>query len=173
VRTSTHEEVGSDMAASELSAQLWKERELLELLLFKLEEEQLLLIAGKSRWISHATREVEMVLGEMRRAELGRAVEVEAVATSLGLAPGASLRELAEAAPPPWGGILRDHRNAFLAATQEITALAKSNRDLLANGYRAAREALSSLSEPEVKTYAPDGRSVHSSPGPRLLNEAI
>ncbi len=44
------------MAASELSAQLWKERELLELLLFKLEEEQLLLIAGKSRWISHARR---------------------------------------------------------------------------------------------------------------------
>jgi hypothetical protein len=161
------------MSLTEVSSILWRERELLDLLLFKLEEEQLLLAAGRTRWLAHATREVEMVLGEMRRAELGRAVEVEAVATSLGLAPGASLRELAEAAPPPWGGILRDHRNAFLAATQEITALAKSNRDLLANGYRAAREALTSLSEPEVTTYTPDGRSAHSTPGPRLLNEAI
>jgi hypothetical protein len=161
------------MSLTEVSSILWRERELLDLLLFKLEEEQLLLAAGRTRWLAHATREVEMVLGEMRRAELGRAVEVEAVAASLGLPPGASLRELAEAAPPPWGGILRDHRNAFLAATQEITALAKSNRDLLANGYRAAREALTSLSEPEVTTYSPDGRSVHSTPGPRLLNEAI
>jgi len=55
------------MAASELSAQLWKERELLELLLFKLEEEQLLLIAGKSRWISHATREVSPSSGVSAR----------------------------------------------------------------------------------------------------------
>ena len=36
------------MGANELSALLWRERELLELLSFKLEEEQLLLTAGKS-----------------------------------------------------------------------------------------------------------------------------
>ena len=161
------------MSLTEVSSILWRERELLELLVFKLEEEQLLLAAGRTRWLAHATREVEMVLGEMRRAELGRAVEVEAVAASLGLPTGVSLRELAESAPAPWSGILREHRNAFLAATQEITALAKSNRDLLANGYRSAREALTSLSEPDVTTYTTDGRSVHSTPGPRLLNEAI
>jgi hypothetical protein len=83
------------MSLTEVSSILWRERELLDLLLFKLEEEQLLLAAGRSRWLGHATREVEMVLGEMKRAELGRAVEVEAVAVSLGLAPTASLRELA------------------------------------------------------------------------------
>ncbi|WP_295656323.1 flagellar export chaperone FlgN, partial [uncultured Nocardioides sp.] len=107
-----------------LSLILWRERELLELLLFKLEEEQLLLAAGRSRWLGHATREVEMVLEEIRRAELGRAVEVEAVAVELGLAPDVSLRELSEQAPAPWNDILREHRNAFMTASAEISALA-------------------------------------------------
>ncbi|MGH1526742.1 flagellar export chaperone FlgN [Leifsonia sp. L25] len=108
MRTSTHEEVGSDMAASELSAQLWKERELLELLLFKLEEEQLLLIAGKSRWISHATREVEQVIERMRAVGLARTVEVASLAEEWGIGQDATLRELATAAPDGiWSDIFR------------------------------------------------------------------
>ena len=161
------------MSLTEVSSILWRERELLELLLFKLEEEQLLLAAGRTRWLGHATREVEMVINEMKRAELGRAVEVEAVATSLGLRPEASLRELAEAAPPPWGDILREHRSAFLSATKEITEMATSNRDLLAAGYHSARSTLMSFADPEPVTYAPDGQSVQHARGPRLLNEAI
>jgi hypothetical protein len=161
------------MSLTEVSSILWRERELLDLLLFKLEEEQLLLAAGRSRWLGHATREVEMVLDELRRAELGRAVEVEAVAATLGLDPQVSLRELAEKAPAPWDDILREHRNAFLAASQEISALAQANKELLTNGFRAARETLMSLGEPEVATYDPSGQSVQRTRGPRLLNEAI
>ena len=161
------------MSLTEVSSILWRERELLDLLLFKLEEEQLLLAAGRSRWLGHATREVEMVLGEMKRAELGRAVEVEAVAVALGLAPTASLRELADAAPAPWGDILREHRSAFLTATEEISALAQSNKDLLSAGYRAARETLLSLGDAEPTTYTHDGQSVQRARGPLLLNEAI
>jgi hypothetical protein len=164
---------GEDMSLTEVSSILWRERELLELLLFKLEEEQLLLAAGRTRWLGHATREVEMVLEELRRAELGRAVEVDALASDLGLPSNPSLRELAELAPAPWNDILREHRNAFLIIAQEITALAKTNRELLSAGYRAARETLMSLGEPEVQTYSPDGQSVQRSSGPRLLNEAI
>ena len=55
------------MSVNELSAVLWRERELLELLTFKLEEEQLLLAAGRSRWVSHASREVEQVLDILPR----------------------------------------------------------------------------------------------------------
>jgi hypothetical protein len=161
------------MSLTEVSSILWRERELLELLLFKLEEEQLLLAAGRTRWLGHATREVEMVLEEIRRAELGRAVEVQAVAVELGLAPDVSLRELSETAPAPWNDILREHRNAFMSASAEISALAQANRELLTAGFRAARDTLMSLSEPEVTTYAPNGQSVQSARGPRLLNEAI
>src|SRR5438045_4734995 len=39
------------MGLAELSSILWRERDMLELLLFKLEEEQLVLAAGRTRWL--------------------------------------------------------------------------------------------------------------------------
>ena len=44
------------MSLSEISNILWRERRLLELLAFKLEEEHLVLASGRTRWLSHATR---------------------------------------------------------------------------------------------------------------------
>ena len=76
------------MPFSRLSDVLWRERHLLELLLFKLEEEQLILSAGRTRWLSRATREVENVLDEIRTAELGRALEADEAARAVGLDPG-------------------------------------------------------------------------------------
>jgi hypothetical protein len=74
------------MGLADLSSILWREREMLELLLFKLEEEQLVLAANRGRWLAHATREVELVLDQIRRTEVVRAAEVEAVAPSSGSA---------------------------------------------------------------------------------------
>ena len=56
------------MSLNDFSGVLWRERQLLELLLFKLEEEQLILTSGKTRWLGHATREVESVLEQIRSA---------------------------------------------------------------------------------------------------------
>ncbi len=39
------------MSFDELSAVLWRERELLETLLFKLEAEELIIASGRSRWL--------------------------------------------------------------------------------------------------------------------------
>ena len=39
------------MAAHDLSMQLMRERDLLEVLLFKLDEQQMLLATGRNRWI--------------------------------------------------------------------------------------------------------------------------
>ena len=102
------------MGLPDVSTVLWRERELLELLLFKLEEEQLVLTSGRTRWLAHATREVEMVIGQLREAELERAVLVDALAAELGLAPAPSLTALAGAAPSPWDDLLRAHRAAFV-----------------------------------------------------------
>ena len=71
------------MGLADLASILWREREMLELLLFKLEEEQLVLAGGRTRWLAHATREVEVVLEEIRRTEVvggrqgGRAARTE------------------------------------------------------------------------------------------------
>ena len=45
------------MGVHELSALLWRERELLEVLQFKLEVEQLLLTTGNTRWLNRASAE--------------------------------------------------------------------------------------------------------------------
>jgi len=162
------------MGLSEVSNILWRERQLLELLQFKLEEEQLVLSSGRSRWLSHATREVEMVLEEIKQAELARSIEVEAVAAELGLEPGASLRRLAETAPAPWKGLFEQHRRAFLTATQEILALAQVNRDLLTRGQRATRVALAWLGDTEAEVDSAAGTTTGGAPtDPRLVNEAL
>ena len=146
------------MGLAEVSSTLWRQRELLELLLFKLEEEQVLLTSGRTRWLARATREVEVVLEEIRRAELLRAVQVDEVAAELGLEPGASLRAMAEAADEPWKTLLMEHRQAFMTATAEIQAMAEANRDLLTAGHRAARDALMTLTQ-GTETYTPTGTS--------------
>jgi FlgN protein len=163
------------MGLREVSAILWRERHLLELLLFKLDEEQLVLAAGRSRWLARATREVEMVLEEIRQTELERAVEVSRVAVDLGLPAGASLRQLSEAAPPPWQGMLIEHRQAFLSLTDEITVLVQTNRELLLRGQKAVREVLASIGDGKVEVGAGyGGRSAAAEAGrPFLIDEAL
>jgi hypothetical protein len=168
------------MGLREVSAILWRERHLLELLLFKLDEEQLVLAAGRTRWLPRATREVEMVLEEIRQTELERAVEVSGVALDLGLPAGASLRQLADAAPEPWHGMLTEHRQAFLTLTDEITALVQTNRELLNRGHKAVRDVLAAIGDSRVEVGVGYGGSsvlpgaVASGPGrPFLIDEAL
>jgi hypothetical protein len=143
-----------------ISSALWRIRELLDLLTFKLETEQVLVAAGRSRWLGRATHEVELVLEEIRHAELRRTIELGDVAEALGLDPDISLLELAEAAPAPWDDVLADHRQKLISATTEISGLAESNRELLNSSYSALQEALGLLSPtPEPSTYTADGAS--------------
>jgi hypothetical protein len=159
------------MGVAEVSNVLWREREQLELLLFKLDEEQMVLAAGRTRWLAHATREVEIVLAQLRESELLRAVEVDAYAAALGLPPGASLHALAEASPEPWRELLLGHRDALVELTHEISAVADSNRDVLAMAQRAAHETLLSLGG-GVETYAPSGRATSPATA-RLVDRAL
>jgi hypothetical protein len=163
------------MGLREVSAILWRERHLLELLLFKLDEEQLVLAAGRTRWLARATREVEMVLEEIRQTELERAVEVSRVAVEFGLPAGASLRQLAESAPEPWQGMLVEHRQAFLSLTDEVTALVQTNRELLVRGQKAVRDVLTSIGDGRVEVNAGYGGrpAVIESGRPFLIDEAL
>jgi hypothetical protein len=147
-----------------LSQILWLERELLDTLLFKLEEEHLILARGRTRWLARAAGEVEDVLETIREAELLRAVTADEAAAAIGLDHNPSLRALAEAVDEPWRSILLDHHEAFTAVTREIGALADANRELITSGYRSARETLMSLGG-NTQAYAADGSAV-------LVNES-
>ncbi len=142
-----------------LSQILWRERELLDTLLFKLEQEQLVLASGRNRWLMRAAREVENVLDTIRQTEILRSVAADEAAAMLGLEHNPSLRVLAEASDEPWRTILLDHHEAFLTVTREIAALAEANRDLITAGYRSARETLMSIGD-GAEGYNADGDAV-------------
>jgi hypothetical protein len=151
-----------------LSQILWLERELLHDLLFRLEEEQMMLASGRTRWLVKAARDVENVLQTIRETEVLRSVAADQAAASIGMGHNPSLRALAEAVDEPWQSILLDHHEAFVAATQEIVALADANRVLITSGYRSARETLLSLGE-GVQSYDADGAAVTGTDSRRQL----
>ncbi|MDO8106132.1 flagellar export chaperone FlgN [Isoptericola sp. b441] len=161
------------MGLNELSGVLWRERQLLELLLFKLEEEQLILTSGRTQWLGHATREVESVLEQIRTAELGRSMEADEAALEVGVPVGSGLRAIAGAAPAPWDTLLAEHHAAFVSLTDQINELAQGNRELLAASHRATRETLMSLQE-TVDTYDPRGGAATAVAGTsHLLDQAL
>jgi len=137
------------LSANDLSNLLWRERELLELLVFKLEEEQLLLTAGKSRWLPQATREVEAVLTRIRVAGMERTVEASAVALEWGLPEDATLRSLAEHAPSDtWRDLLSSHLTGLSALTAQITEVRDTNLTYLRAATRATQETLATVGGP-------------------------
>ncbi len=140
-------ERSDELSLDEVSQTLWRERQLLDLLICKLEVEHLVLASGRTRWLPTVTREVEYVIAEVKQVELLRAVLIDSLAQELGLPPGATLRQLAESAPAPWDGLFEQHRLAFLAATEEISAVARTNQDLLSKGAQAVQDALAWLCE--------------------------
>ncbi len=157
-----------------LSQVLWRERELLEGLQYALEVEQLILATGRNRWLMRAATDVESVLETLRKTEVLRAVAADEAGSALGLAPNPSLKDLAARAGEPWGEILGDHRDAFVAMTQAITELADANRDLITSGYRSARETLLAMGD-ATEGYAADGSAVLSAvaAGPSLIDRTF
>jgi FlgN protein len=161
------------VGANELSAMLWRERELLELLIFKLEEEQLLLMSGKTRWLQHATREVEQVMNLVREAGLGRSVEVAALAREWHTAEDATLREVVERAPSgPWGEIFAAHLIAMTSLTNQIKALRDVNEQFLRAATRSTQETLAGL-DTDASTYDAHGSSDTAGAGARLFDRSL
>lgn len=161
------------MGAQELSALLWRERELLELLTFKLEEEQLLLTAGKTRWVQHATREVEQVMERLRATGLARTVEVATLASEWGTAEGATLRELVAHAPAgAWAEIFSGHLQAMTVLTAEIRQLRDVNEQFLRTAVRSTQEMLAGA-EQEARIYDASGASDVSTHNAQLFDASM
>ncbi len=144
------------MGANDLSAALWRQRELLELLRFKFEEQQLLLAAGRTRWIPHATREVEAIARRLKTAGLSLIVATVDVATEWGLPEDARLRDVAMAAPGAWKEIFTSHLEMLVSLTNDIRAVRNSNDRLLRFALRSTQETLN-LVDDSPSTYEADG----------------
>lgn len=133
------------MSLPDLAAVLWRQRELLERLVYRLECEQLLLAAGKTRFLGIATGEVEQLIDELSVVELQRAGVADRLCAEVGLEPGAVLEDIAAAVQPPWTEVFVEHRQALLTLTSELAALAETNKNLMAAGVKAVESALANL----------------------------
>lgn len=147
---------------SDLSQILWREREILELVLFKLEEQRLLLADGQERWVCHASRELDSVLDQLGAMELNRAVASAAAAAELGARDDAGLRELAWAAPPPWPSVLDRHGGALLRLAEEIVELAAGNRVLLVKGLADVRRTMNTRARRPSTRMLVDAAAYHA-----------
>ena len=160
------------MSVPRLSQVLWRERHLLELLLFKVETEQLVLTTGRTRWLDFASREVTAVVDQIRETEQLRATITADVTGPLGLAPDADLSAIAAAVHDSWSGILIDHRDAFARLVADIGAISDSNRELLAMSNRATQETLMAL-KPAPSTYDPTGQFASAPSGSQLIDQTL
>ena len=143
------------MSLNSLTTLLWRERELLDLLEFKMEEQQLLLLAGKSQWVDRAAQEIETVLEKVQTASLARAVESATVATELRLDADAALAQIVAAVKDPaWRDVLEGHLTALRGSTSRIAALRETNTQYLRTAQRAAQETLANL---DAETYSGTG----------------
>ena len=153
---------GSPSGLSDLSQVLWRERETLELVLFKLEEQRLLLLDGQDRWVCHASRELEAVLDQLGAMELTRAIASTTAADELRVPEDASLHDLAAAAPPPWPSVIERHVSALVRLAGEIVTLAAGNRDLLENGLERVRTAMGGRGRRPSTRMLVDAAAYHS-----------
>ncbi|MFW2337911.1 MAG: flagellar protein FlgN, partial [Candidatus Nanopelagicales bacterium] len=152
------EEASMDMSG--LSSLLWRERDILDNLLFKLDVQQLLLMSGRSGWLVRASREIETALEQVRIIELERAVRFERIAEDLDSTTAPSLSAIAESAEEPWKSLLTEHYEAFLEIAAQIQKITSLNRELASAAQVATEAILAGIqgdSDPVLHLYAQTG----------------
>lgn len=157
------------MPLSEVSSLLWRERELLDTLNYRLGVQELVLQSGRLEWLERAVRDIEAVQAELAACEVLRAEESRAAAESLGLDPEAGLAELADAAPEPWGELLSDHRTALASLMARLRDQADANKGLLRAGSRYIQDTLMGLTS--AVGYDDSGAGETGASTSRLVDE--
>lgn len=121
---------GNESGFTTLSSTLWRLREVLDQLLFKVFQTQLVVRSGEAKWLARTTRELDAALQEARHVEVLRAVETVALADRLGVPPELTATQLVRLAGPPWDTIFDEHRDALIAITGDIARTAADVPDL-------------------------------------------
>ncbi|MDR6690532.1 hypothetical protein J2X55_001431 [Microbacterium sp. 1154] len=160
------------MSATDLSMHLLRQREVLELMLFKLEELELLLSTGRTRWIQRATVEVERVAQALTAGTIERDTLFVDVAAEWGVPEATSLRELIDVAPTDaWREVLGSHHEALSDLAAEIAEKKGSVDQHLRSALRVTQETIAGLGEPTGE-YAASGSRVAGA-GSRLLDVQV
>jgi len=157
------------MGLNALLVCLYEESEALDHLAFKLEQEQLALIAGRPRLLSRNTAEFEQAVKALDAVSRRREELVAVAAGELGLTATTTLGALAEASgDPDERRVLEERRHAMLALVARINELCAANRDILARNLAATTDALALLGD--TPSYTAAATTAPASTRPRMLD---
>lgn len=159
------------MDAENLSHELFRQRGILENLLYKFTTQRLLITNGESRWLGRCTAEIEVLSKQLATNML----TVDVLSLSLARTWGApceqapTLRELVEAAPAegPWKLALADHHRAISSLTEQIKSVSAENSQFV----RAAQISLQDAGQSgSAVTYTATGTAAPTQSGSTLLD---
>lgn len=160
----------------ELSRALWKQRELIDRLQYRLEVQQMVLVASRADRLPFALADVEAAMDEIRAVEHQRDLVVRECAALLGLAENATITQLREAAAEPWSTVLAEHQQALLAQVAATERTAAANREFAARGASELRGVLNEITGNAPTTaYGPTGARTANSAlvRPALLDREV
>lgn len=155
---------------------LWLERNVLEALLFRLVEANLILVAEETRFVPQALAEVEEVVARLRGAEAQRRKVAQALAGDLGIAPtDLTLDYLAANLPEPARIVFEGHRDGFMRLAAEIEQVTVENRRLASRAMQNITHNIDTLlgGKPEPTTYTAHGTPATADSGPVRWDEVM
>ncbi len=124
---------------------------------FKFEVQEIVLAGGRQQWLNETTAELSAAVARVQRTDGLLRETLRAGALSLGLSPESTVREVAVAAPEPWGYIFDQHRTELRLSVDRVATLSRANRTLLARGLAATVAALSFLGVETTTAYTASG----------------
>lgn len=147
------------MGYSELSQLLSHEINLLETLLFKLEEEYLLVDNGRHHYLATADAEINAVVDDLKTLELRRALASAEVCNGLGIDTFSSLKEIVGIAQEPWDKVLGDLRLGLLLVSAKIAKVQNGLSGLLSQRIALVEDILTLVdSDGSRSFYGKNGR---------------
>jgi len=157
------------MGLNALLVCLYEESEALDHLAFKLEQEQLALMAGRPKLLARNNAEFQQAVHALAEVSRQREQLVTAAAAEVGLAPTTTLGALAEASgDDDERRVLGERRQVMRGLVHRINSLCATNREILARNLAATADALALLGEsPSYTAMATTAASVQR---PRILD---
>lgn len=146
----------------ELNPLLWRQRDVLNDVVYRLEVQQLLLVDGRERWVDRAVQDLERSLARVERYQRMQRDLLQELSAYLPVDADSTLSQVAAVVPTPWDGILEEQQSALLVLITEIEAASRDNVGLVRRGLAEVGEVMERLGRPgnpaqRADTYGPTG----------------
>lgn len=139
---------------------LWHYRQALTEVEYLLDVQDLLVTAGRERWLSRAADHLRGAVDGLAALDAERSEVVRRVAAGLAVSPTTTLGGLASIAPDPWSEILADHVAWFNLQLQVVGDAVARTRSSVEGGLDHISDLLRTLAGAADSGYDAGGRRV-------------